>query len=255
MSKIKNFFKDYWITILLFIGLYFSYTYLSNNKAVNNLLFPPVEQIIKAFKEINWLFLENMIASFSLMIPSLLIAMTIAIGLGTVMGLSPYCRKVLYPIIYTVSVVPAILLSPFALILAPTFKMASIFLIIYNIIWPTLFATINGIITIDSTYMDIADTLEIKGFKRLFKVIYPAAMPSIFSGLVTSIRGSFLILVFAEMYGTQFGLGYFVKKYTDYGMYDYGWAGLLFMIFVLLIIMIIFEKTKEYVLRWTLDKK
>lgn len=254
MNKVIKFIKDYWITILIFIGLYYTYIFMSENEAVNNLLFPPVSHILNAFKEINWLFLENMMASFGLMIPSMIIAMVIALALGTIMGLSTYCRKVLYPVIYTVSVVPAILLSPFALILAPTFKLASMFLIIYNIIWPTLFATINGIITIDSTYLDIADTLEIKGLKRLFKVIYPAAMPSIFSGLVTSIRGSFLILVFAEMYGTQFGLGYFVKKYTDYGMYDYGWAGLLFMIFVLLIIMLIFERTKEHVLRWTIKK-
>lgn len=254
MSKVFKLIKDYWITILIFIGLYLGYVYLSTSASGNKLLFPPVSHIMNAFKEVNWGFIQNMLASFGLMIPSLLIALAIAIGLGTIMGLSPYFRRILYPVVYTVSVVPAILLSPFALILAPDFKIASIFLIVYNIIWPTLFATINGIITIDSAYLDIADTLEIKGIKRLFKVIYPAAMPSIFSGLVTTIRGSFLILVFAEMYGTQLGLGHFVKKYTDYGMYDYSWAGLLFMIFVLLVIMLIFERVKEYVLRWTIDK-
>ena len=255
MKKIIEFIKNYWITALLFLGLYFLYVYLANSENINNLLFPPVSQIISAFGEVNVTFLHNMMGSFGLMIPSLLIALIIALALGTIMGLSPFCRRVLYPIIYTVSVVPSILLSPFALVLAPNFKMASIFLIAYNIIWPTLFATINGIITIDRVYLDIADTLEIKGIKRLFKVLYPAAMPSIFSGLVTSIRGTFLVLVFAEMYGTQLGMGYFVKKYTDYGMYDYAWAGLIFMILILLIVMLAFEKAKERTLRWTINDK
>ena len=72
---------------------------------------------------------------------------------------------------------------------------------------------------------------------------------------MTSIRGTFLVLVFAEMYGTQLGMGYFVKKYTDYGMYDYAWAGLIFMILILLIVMLAFEKAKERTLRWTINDK
>lgn len=74
-------------------------------------------------------------------------------------------------------------------------------LIVYNTVWATLFATITGVMTVDKRYLDKAATLELKGWKRLTKVIFPAASPSILSGFVNSLRSTFLMLVYAEMYG------------------------------------------------------
>ena len=162
-------------------------------------------------------------------------------------------RKVVYPVIYSISVIPSILMSPFALLIAPSFRSASLFLVIYNTIWATLFATINGIMTIDKVYLDKANTLELNPAESLFKVIMPAAMPSIMSGFITSLRGSFVVLVYAEMYGAKYGMGFYVKKYAEYGMYDRAWSGFIFMVVVLVIVMQIFERMKNHMLRWTLN--
>ena len=158
----------------------------------------------------------------------------------------------MHPVVYSISVIPAILMSPFALLLAPNFRAASLFLVVYNTIWATLFATINGIMTIDRRYLDNAATLELKGFKRMRKVILPAAMPSILSGFITSLRGSFLVLVYAEMYGAEYGMGFYVKKYTEYGLYAEAWCGFVFMVIVLVIVMQFFEKAKNRLLKWTI---
>ncbi|MGO3610063.1 MAG: ABC transporter permease subunit, partial [Enterococcus sp.] len=68
-------------------------------------------------------------------------------------------------------------------------------LIVYGTVWATLFATITGIQTIDKRYLDNAATLELRGAKKFFKVILPAASPSILSGFVNSLRSSFVMLV------------------------------------------------------------
>ena len=117
----------------------------------------------------------NMLASFKLLIPSVTVSLLIALFLGTIMGMNTRVREVLYPVIYAFSVIPSILLSPFVLLMAPSLFSASVFLIVYNIMWATLFATITGIMTIDKRYLDKAATLELRGFKRLIKVILPAA--------------------------------------------------------------------------------
>ncbi len=65
------------------------------------------------------------------------------------------------PVVYSISVIPSILMSPFALLMAPSFRIASLFLVVYNTIWATFFATINGIMTIDKVYLDKAKTLEL----------------------------------------------------------------------------------------------
>lgn len=196
--------------------------------------------------------LLNMLSSFKLMIPSVLISLLISLVLGTILGMVEWLRDALYPVIYAFSVVPSILLSPFALLLAPGFFSASVFLIVYGTVWTTLFATITGIMTIDKRYIDKAATLEIKGIKRMIKVILPAASPTILGGFVSSLRGTFLMLVYVEMYSSKYGMGFFVKKYSEFSMYDKTWAGFLFMIGVLVVVMQVFEKVKNRILKWTI---
>ena len=253
MDKVISFFKKYWITIFIYIGLVVLYKIIADNKLVDAFLFPPVDSIIEAFQENKGLMLTNMLYSFQLMIPSIIIAVAIALTVGTVLGMNQRIREVLHPVIYTISVVPSILLSPFALLLAPNFRSASLFLVVYGTIWSTLFATITGIQTIDKRYLDNAATLELRGLQKFFRVILPAASPSILGGFVNSLRGSFVILVYAEMYGAKYGMGFFVKKYSEYCLYSETCCGFIFMVAVLVIVMQIFERVKSHLLKWTIN--
>lgn len=252
MTRVKQFFKKYWITILIYVGIVLLYKYIADNKLINAFLFPSVSSILDSFAENRSTMLLNMLSSFQLMVPSVALALLIALVIGTGLGMNKRLREIVYPVVYSISVVPAILLSPFALLLAPSFRAASVFLIVYNTIWATLFATINGIMTIDKRYLDNAATLELHGIKKMTKVIMPAAMPSIMSGFITSLRGSFVVLVYAEMYGAKYGMGFFVKKYAEYGLYNHAWSGFIFMVVVLVIVMQIFEKLKNRMLSWTI---
>lgn len=253
MSRVGRFLKNYWITILIFAGIVATYVVIADNKLVNAFLFPSARQIGKAFQQYWQTMFVNMFSSFGLLIPALIIATTIALVVGSVLGMNKRAREVLHPVVYTISVIPSILLSPFALLLAPNFWAASLFLIVYQTIWATLFATITGIQTINKTYLDNAAALELHGAKKFFKVILPAASPSILSGFVTSLRGSFVMLVYAEMYGAKYGMGFFVKKYADYGLYAETWAGFVFLVVVLVIVMQVFEHIKSRLLSWSID--
>lgn len=253
MSKVKAFFQKYWLTICIYVGLFLLYFYMTEKGLANSYLFPSVKNIKEALVENKGVMFLNMVSSFKLMIPSILISLAIALAIGTILGMNSRLRDALHPVIYTFSVVPSILLSPFALLLSPNFWVASLFLIVYGTVWATLFATITGIMTIDKRYLDKAETLELHGFKKLTKVILPAASPSILAGFVNSLRSTFVMLVYAEMYGAQYGMGFFVKKYAEFGLYDNTWCGFIFMVIVLVIVMQIFEMLKKYLLKWTMD--
>ena len=239
MRKVLKFIKDYWITGCIYLAMFLGYKYIADNQLFGGYLFPAVSKVANSFKEnIGTLFM-NMFYSFQLMIPAIIIAVVIAIVGGTILGMS---KKI-----------PSILMSPFALLMAPSFRIASLFLVVYNTIWATFFATINGIMTIDKVYLDKAKTLELNPVEKMFQVILPAAMPSIMSGFITSLRGSFVVLVYAEMYGAKFGMGFYVKKFAEYGLYSEAWSGFIFMVVVLVIVMQIFEKMKNRILRWTIN--
>jgi NitT/TauT family transport system permease protein len=248
----RKFIRKYWITAVVIAALVGIYVVTTEAGVANSFLFPKVEAIGAAFSQNGQLMISNMFFSFSLIIPAIAISLLIALAIGTLLGLNKRLRDALHPIIYIFSVIPAILLSPFALLLSPSFTVASIFLIVYGTVWSTLFATITGIMTIDKRYLDKAKTLNLTGIKLVFRVILPAASPSIIAGFVNSLRSSFVMLVFAEMYGAQQGMGFFVKKYAEFGIYANTWAGVIFMAFVLVIVMQLFEKLKTYLLRWTI---
>ncbi|MBQ3694212.1 MAG: ABC transporter permease subunit [Synergistaceae bacterium] len=241
------------ISAVLILGIGLLYYYATENNLVNPFLFPKVSAIVKAFSKNQDIMLLNLLSSLGMMIPSIIISLAIALTLGIILGRNAILREILHPILYIFSVVPSILLSPFVLLLAPDFWTASVFLIVYSTVWSTLFATVTGIMTIDKRYLDKADVLELRGMKRITKVILPAASPSILSGFVNSLRNTFVMLVYAEMYGSRYGMGFFVKKYTDFSLYDYAWGGFLFMVMVLVIVMQFFDRLKEYLLRWTID--
>ena len=241
------------ISALIILGLGILYYYATENNLVNPFLFPKVSAIVKAFHKNEDVMLLNLFSSLGMMIPSILISLTIALSVGIILGRNAILRDILHPIIYIFSVIPSILLSPFVLMIAPDFWTASVFLIVYGTVWSTLFATITGIMTIDKRYLDKAATLELKGLKKITKVILPAASPSILAGFVNSLRNTFVMLVYAEMYGSRYGMGFFVKKYTDFSLYDHAWGGFLFMVLILVIVMQSFDRLKEYLLRWTID--
>lgn len=249
---IVKFFKKYYLTFIAVAILIGIYIFTTENNIANPYFFPKVERIYKAFQDNKDQMLTNLIASFKLVIPSIFISLVIGIVIGAVMGLNEVIRDAFHPIIYAFSVIPSILLSPFVLFLSPNIYIASIILIVYNTVWATLFATITGIMTIDKRYIDKAKTLELNGAKRFFYCILPAASPSIISGFVNSLRSTFVMLVFAEMYGARDGMGFFVRVNSEFGLYDRVWCGFIFLVIVLVIVMQCFELLKKIILRWTI---
>lgn len=252
LNHIKNFIKKYYITFIIILGLFFIYYFLTENEFANPYFFPKVNKIYNAFILSKDLIISYMFSSFYLIIPSIFWSLLIGVTIGSIMGINERIRDAINPIIYAFSVIPSILLSPFVLFLAPTIQLASIILIVYNTVWATLFSTVSGIMTIDKRYMDKAEVLELKGIKKFFLVMLPAASPSIIGGFVNSLRSTFVMLVFAEMYGAQNGIGYFVRVNSEFGLYDKVWCGFIFLVIVLVIVMQVFEMIKRILLRWTM---
>nr|WP_312579229.1 ABC transporter permease subunit [Sedimentibacter sp.] len=253
MKKAVGFLNKYWGTLLLIAGFLLFYTYATNNSIIDAFLFPTPQKIGSAFVRNFKTLLTGMLHSFKLLFPGLTIGTIIALLVGIPMGLKKGIRRNLHPIVYSISVIPLVLLTPFFINLCPTFSLASMCLVIYGSIWSTLFATITGIQTIDKRYLDNAAVLEVRGVEKMFRVLLPAAMPSILAGFINSVRIAFLALVFAEMFGAKYGMGYFVQYYYTLGKFDNVMAGMIFLITILIIVMQIFDRIKNRLLKWTIN--
>ena len=137
------------------------------------------------------------------------LASVIAVPLGILVGISRIAFKAFNPYFQLLKPVSPLAWLPLGLYLFRDSEMTGIFIITIASIWPTLTNTAFGVANVDPSYLDVAKTLGASRWRTIFKVIVPAALPNIISGLRISMGISWLVIVAAEMLlGT--GLGYFI---------------------------------------------
>lgn len=77
-------------------------------------------------------------------------------------------------------------------------------------LWPTLMNTAVGVASVDQDHLNVAKVLKLGWVKRVTKIILPASLPLIFTGLRLSIGVGWMVLIAADMMAQNQGLGKFV---------------------------------------------
>lgn len=216
-------------------------------------LYAGPSKLVPAFVEYHPKLFEGFWSSMKLLAPAYFMALCLGIGFGVLIGLVKPLRNNLTPYINATSAVPVTLLTPFAIHSFATFGGASIFIIFLGAFWPILGTTVAGVVTIDKRYLENAATLEIRGMRKMFRIVLPAAAPTILAGCSISLKFSFILLTVSEMFGATSGMGYFVQYFSDFARFDLVLVGFLFMALVLVVIMYLFDLFKNRVLAWTLN--
>lgn len=252
--KIINFLTKRLGMIIIFIGIIIAYVLLTDVFGVlDPFLFKSIRTIPPLFIEYLPQLIDGFKSSMSLLIISFLLALVVGISIGAFLGSRNLVRKTLTPFINAFSAIPVTLVTPYAINILPSFRVASMFIIFLGCFWIILGTTISAVMTIDKRYLENASTLEIVKAERLFRIILPAASPSILAGCTIALKFSFTLLAVAEMFGATSGMGYFIQYYSDFGRFDLVAVGFLFMAMVLVIILYIFDLIKSRILYWTIN--
>jgi nitrate/nitrite transport system permease protein len=154
---------------------------------------------------IGWLLLT----SIQRVLTGFLIGSAIAVPLGVLTGLSPVVSKAVDPFIQILRPVSPLAWLPLGLALMKSSEKTALFVIAISSIWPTLANTKFGVSNVDSAYLNVARTLGASSWRTIYKVILPAAAPSIVAGLRISFAISWLVIVAAEILLSG-GVGYFI---------------------------------------------
>lgn len=250
--KIRNYIKNRLGIILIFIGILLTYILLTDVfNLLNPFLFYSISAIPPLFKEYLPQLMEGLKSSMSLLVIAYFMALFCGISIGAFIGSKNLVRKNLTPYINAFSAIPVTLLTPYAINILPSFRIASIFIIFLGCFWIILGTTITAVMTIDRRYLENASTLEVPKVHRLFRIILPAASPAILTGCTIALKLAFMLLAVAEMFGATSGMGYFIQYYSDFGRFDLVAVGFLFMSMVLVIILYLFDFIKAKILYWT----
>ncbi|MDR1606961.1 MAG: ABC transporter permease subunit [Deltaproteobacteria bacterium] len=217
----------------------------------NAVLFPGWRKIIPAFGVSIKQLLEGLASSLSLLVPAVALSIITGVSAGVYIGLRPKVEAVLTPFIRAMNPLPSTMLIPYAIAVMPTFWSSSLIIIYIGVLWPVLMNTLHGIAMLEPRWIDNARCLNLTGRRLVFKVVLPGAMPQIFAGVNAGLIRSFLLLTVAEMIGSKAGLGFFVQYYADFAKYDRVIVGMIWLSFIVVLIMTLFDLLKKRILYWT----
>ncbi len=180
----------------------------------------PIEVLKLAVKELSHPFYDNgpndkgigtqLFYSILRVLAGYLLAVFIAIPIGFLIGMSPVFYKALQPYIQVLKPISPLAWMPLALFIIKDSILSSIFVIFICSIWPILLNTAFGVMSVKKDWLNVSKTLEMGPFETAFKIILPAALPTIFTGLRISMGISWLVIVAAEMLVGGTGIGYYV---------------------------------------------
>ena len=139
-----------------------------------------------------------------------LIATLVAIPLGFLIGMSPLFYRALDPFIQILKPISPLAWMPLALYTIKDSDISSVFVIFICSIWPMLMNTAFGVASVRRDWLNVAKTLEVGRLRTAFRVILPAAAPTIMTGMRIALAIAWLVIVAAEMLVGGTGVGYFV---------------------------------------------
>jgi len=139
-----------------------------------------------------------------------LLAVLVAVPLGFLIGMSPLMNRALDPFIQVLKPISPLAWMPLALYTIRDSGLSAIFVIFICSLWPMLLNTAFGVSSVRREWLNVARTLELGSFRTAWRVILPAAAPTIFTGMRISIGIAWLVIVAAEMLVGGTGIGYFV---------------------------------------------
>jgi nitrate/nitrite transport system permease protein len=139
-----------------------------------------------------------------------LLAVVVAIPIGFLIGMSPLMSRALDPFIQILKPISPLAWMPLALYTIKDSGISAVFVIFICSVWPMLLNTAFGVASVRKEWLNVARTLEMSPARRAFRVILPAAAPTILTGARISIGIAWLVIVAAEMLVGGTGIGYFV---------------------------------------------
>ncbi len=238
------------IFLILSSGLFLWELLIGKFALLDPFLFPGPTKVFLVFQTDTKQMVDGIISSLSILLAGYSIALIFAIPIGLYAGWKKRVFDVTYPIAKTVSPIPATVYLPYSIVLLPTFRASSIFLIFIGAFWPILVGSVYGVFSADSRLINSARTLGLSDYQMIRRILLPAALPSIFSGAMIALILSFITLTVAEMVAATSGLGWYIQYYHLFASYGKVVAGMILMILIVIGIMNIFDRVQKHFLCW-----
>jgi ABC-type nitrate/sulfonate/bicarbonate transport system permease component len=192
-------------------------------------LFPPLEAIGRALIKMasDGELAADLAGTFTRLFESVVAGIVFGTIVGTCMGHFRMCERALVVPMNFLLAIPGTALFPLTMMWFGLTEAAIISILIYEVALTVTVTTWTGVKSIDNSLIRAGRVFGANGLAILWRVLIPAAMPSIISGYRIAFSRAWRILIIAEMLvAVSAGLGYRLYFAREYFQYDLVYAGL-----------------------------
>lgn len=152
----------------------------------------------------------QLLSSLRRVLIGFLLATMVALPVGFFVGMSHVLSKAVDPFVQILRPVSPLAWLPIGLAVFQDSERTAIFVIFISALWPVLLNTFAATGSVPRTYLEVARTLKAGRWTTIRRVILPAALPSILTGMRISMGVAWLVIIAAEMLIGGRGIGYFI---------------------------------------------
>lgn len=152
----------------------------------------------------------NVLASLQRVAVGFGLAALAGIPLGFLIGRFTFASRMFTPLIALLRPVSPLAWLPIGLLLFQKAEPASSWTIFICSIWPMVINTAEGVRRIPQDYLNVARVLNLSEWTVMRKILFPAVLPSVLTGVRLSIGIAWLVIVAAEMLTGGLGIGFWI---------------------------------------------
>lgn len=198
------------IAILVFLALW---EVLPRLGWVDATFLPPFSEVLRALAGMlaSGELQAHLFASGARALAGFAIAIVVGVPLGLVIGWYRGVAEILNPLLEVFrNTAPLAILPVFVLILGMG-ETSKVSMVVYSCLWPIVLNTVSGVRNVDPLLIRSARSMALSPLRLFYKVVLPASVPTVFTGIRVAGAYSILVLIAAEMVGAKAGLGYLVN--------------------------------------------
>jgi NitT/TauT family transport system permease protein/sulfonate transport system permease protein len=244
--------KKRWTGFLLIVILLILWEVSSANGWVDSVSVPRVSAILTAWGTLitNGELFEQLLPSLGRVFSGFLLAVAFGIPIGILMGIFPSVYRLLEPITEFMRPIPASACIPIAILFLGKGDEMKVFVIFLSCLFPILLNTHSGVRGVDPVLIDTGRTFGVPKIQSLYKIVLPAALPSILTGLRLSIGIAIMVVVVAEMIAGNNGIGYYILDMQRVFQVAEMFGGIFTLGLLGYFINYLFLQVEKYFLRW-----
>jgi sulfonate transport system permease protein len=220
---------------------------------VHKSILPPPSRIIRTGIELinKGTLAGHLLASLRRVFSGYVIGLALGLFFGILAGLYRHFLKSLSLLVGSLRPIPMVAWIPMLILWMGIAERSKIAVIVIGTFWPVFLNTLQGIKTVDEKYLEVARILEKNRFTTLTNIVFPAALPSIFTGVRLGISSAWMSVVASEMIAASRGVGFLISYAREMSQPHIMWVGIAIIGLSGLILDTIIIQLERRVLYWS----